>query len=49
MGRGIFGGLFDFNGDGEVSGMGQALEFALLDELLHEDEPVDADFESLDE
>lgn len=36
--KGIFGGLFDLNGDGRMSAAESALEFMFLDEMEKEDE-----------
>ena len=48
--KGIFGGLFDFDGDGGLNSLEQAAEFAFLDHLSREtDDAVDADFETLDD
>lgn len=33
MGKGIFGGLFDFNRDGELDVIERALEFAAFNEM----------------
>lgn len=50
MFKGIFGGLFDSDGDGELSTLEQAAEFAFLDHLSGEaDEAIDADFDTLDD
>jgi len=50
MFKGIFGGLFDFDGDGELNAMEQATEFAFLDSLSKEsDDVADADFDMLDD
>lgn len=47
--KGIFGDLFDLNGDGEMSVTESALEFALLSELMEEDdENCDEDGDSSD-
>jgi hypothetical protein len=43
MSNGIFGDLFDLNGDGNLDCFEQGLEFMLLDELLKEDEEDDFD------
>ena len=43
MSNGIFGDLFDLNGDGNLDYFEQGLEFMLLDELLKEDEEDDFD------
>jgi hypothetical protein len=45
MSNGIFGDLFDFNGDGNLDCFEQGLEFMLLDELLKEDEEDDFDLD----
>lgn len=37
MGKGIFGGLFDFNKDGEMSTFERATEFAFLNDMLQKD------------
>ena len=34
--KGIFGGLFDFDGDGELDFAEQMLEFALIEQILEE-------------
>lgn len=41
--KGIFGGLFDFNGDGEPDIVERATELAALDELTSEHEDSDDD------
>ena len=47
--KGIFGGLFDFDGDGELNSLEQAAEFAFLDHLSGDaDDTIDADFDTLD-
>lgn len=38
---GIFGDLFDFNGDGNLDCFEQGLEFMLLNELMNEDSDDD--------
>lgn len=38
MSKGIFGDLFDFNGDSNLDAFEHGLEFMLLNELLGEDE-----------
>lgn len=35
MGKGIFGGLFDFNRDGEMSAFERATEFAVVNKMIH--------------
>ena len=37
MMNGIFGGLFDFNGDGELDAFERAMEFQLMEELEREE------------
>ena len=50
MFKGIFGGLFDFDGDGELNTLEQAAEFAFLDHLSGDaDDTIDADFDTLDD
>ena len=41
MSNGIFGDLFDFNGNGNIDCFEQGLEFMLLNQLLTEDEDDD--------
>ena len=38
---GLFGGLFDFDNDGEMNAFERAAEFAFLDDLFNEDEEDD--------
>lgn len=38
---GIFGGLFDLDGDGKLNAFEQGLEFMAISELLKEDEESD--------
>ena len=42
----IFGGMFDFNGDGQTDAAEEALGFMILDEMSREDEDTDEDDES---
>lgn len=49
MSNGIFGDLFDFNGDGNLDCFEQGLEFMLLDEFLKEDEEDDFDLDDFDD
>ena len=37
MKNGIFGGMFDFNSDGNLYALEQGMEFMFLDELLKEE------------
>ena len=37
----FFGGMFDFNGDGETDAAEQALGFIILDDMIREDEDND--------
>lgn len=43
MSNGIFGDLFDLNGDTNLDALEQGLEFMLLDELINEDYEFDLD------
>ena len=45
MANGIFGDLFDLNGDGNLDCFEQGLEFMLLNELSSENEDDDDDFD----
>ena len=47
MSNGIFGDLFDFNGDGNLDALEQGLEFMLLDDLASDDED-DFDLDDFD-
>lgn len=40
---GIFGGLFDLDGDGKLDLFEQGLEFMAISELMEEDENSDSD------
>lgn len=40
MGKGILGGLFDFNRDGNLDAIERAAEFAFLEELEQQDDPL---------
>lgn len=40
---GIFGGLFDLDGDGKLDLFEQGLEFMAISELMEEDEDSDSD------
>ena len=46
--KGIFGGLFDLDGDGEMSIAESALEFAVLSDMLDEDDSSDDDSDTDD-
>lgn len=46
---GIFGGLFDIDGDGKLYAFEQGLEFMAISELMEEDEDTDLDFDDLDD
>ena len=41
MSKGIFGGLFDLNHDGKMNAAERALEFAILEDILSEEEEDD--------
>ncbi len=45
---GIFGGLFDFNHDGEMNAFERATEFAFLDEMMNEEEKTELELSGLD-
>lgn len=45
---GIFGGLFDLDGDGKLDLFEQGLEFMAISELMEEEE-TDSDFNDLDD
>lgn len=40
---GIFGGIFDLDGDGKLNAFEQGLEFMAISELMKEDENSDSD------
>ena len=47
---GIFGGMFDFNGDDHTDFAEEAVGFAIMEDMMnHEDSPDDSDFNSEDE
>ena len=41
MSKGIFGGMFDFNNDGEMSAFESAAEFGFLKSIIDEEEKQD--------
>lgn len=41
---GIFGDLFDFDGDGKLDCVEQAAEFIMLDEMMKDEAPNDDGF-----
>ena len=48
MSKGIFGGMFDFNGDGRLDAMEQGLEFQFFRDVIlgcDEDEPEEEEAE----
>ncbi|MCD8117808.1 MAG: hypothetical protein LUE21_12020 [Oscillospiraceae bacterium] len=47
--KGLFGGLFDLNGDGDMSFMESALELALFSDLMEDDEAGDWGLDELDD
>lgn len=49
MSNGIFGDLFDFNGDGNLDCFEQGLEFMFLDELTSGDDCNDFDSDEFDD
>ena len=42
---GVFGGVFDLDGDGKLDMYEQGLEFMAISELMEEDEDSDFDFD----
>lgn len=42
---GIFGGIFDLDGDGKLNAFEQGLEFMAISELMKEDEDMDSDLD----
>lgn len=42
---GIFGGLFDLDGDGKLNAFEQGLEFMAISKLMEEDEDMDSDLD----
>ena len=38
MSKGIFGGMFDFNNDGNLDALEQGLEFMFLDRITREEQ-----------
>lgn len=47
--NGIFGNMFDFNGDGELNPLEQATEFAFLDMLIKQEEAEEAEYGNEDD
>ena len=47
MSKGLFGGMFDFNRDGEMSIFERAAEFAFVSKLIEEDEAESREMEEL--
>lgn len=46
----LFGGMFDFNGDGQTDFAEEAVGFAIIEDMMNdEDNPDDYDFDSEDE
>lgn len=45
---GIFGGLFDFNHDGEMNVFESAAEFAFLDQMMNDEEKTELELSGLD-
>ena len=42
---GLFGDMFDFNGDGEMDSFERAAEFAFLDEMIADEEEEETELE----
>ena len=49
MGKGLFGGMFDFNGDGDLNFVERAAEFTFVQHLMEEDEEDEEYTEDSDE
>ena len=47
--KGIFGNLFDFNRNGKIDPAEQAIEFAVLDEMMEEEEQEEEEAYSIEE
>ena len=46
----VFGGMFDFNGDGHTNFAEEAVGFAIMEDMMNdEDDLDDSDFDSEDE
>lgn len=41
----IFGGMFDFDGDGHTDFMEEATGFAVLEEMMNDDSDIEPDFD----
>ena len=46
--KGIFGGLFDLNKDGELGLIERAMELAFLEEMINEEEKTELELSGLD-
>lgn len=44
----IFGGMFDFNGDGHTDFMEKATGFAVMEEIMNDDADNESDFDDKD-
>lgn len=44
----IFGGMFDFDGDGHTDFMEEATGFAIMNEMMNDDRESDEDFDDKD-
>ena len=42
MSKGIFGNMFDFNGNGDLDIFEQAAEFAFLQKMMEDDDKADS-------
>ena len=49
MDKGFFGGLFDFNHDGELDPMERAMDFMAFDEMMKDSDGSSEDEELVDE
>lgn len=44
----IFGGMFDFNGDGHTDFLEEATGFAIMEEMMNDDSENELDFDNDD-
>ena len=47
--KGIFGGIFDFNRDGDMDAFERAAEFGFLQEMINDDDDNDDFYDNLDD
>lgn len=46
--RGLFGGMFDFDRDGELDAFERAAEFMFFEEMMNEEEKTELELSGLD-